>query len=113
MKEIKAFIKPHKLDDVVLSLHRIEGLSGLSVSEIRGFGRGRGRTSPDHEKEEVLGFIEHIKIEIICHDELVERVIKTIEKTAHTGLRGDGKIYVLPVETAVRISTGETGEKAV
>jgi nitrogen regulatory protein P-II 1 len=113
MKEVKAFIKPHKLDDVVLSLHRIEGLSGLSVSAIRGFGRGRGHTSPDHETEEILGFIEHLKIEIICHDELVERVIKTIELTAHTGLRGDGKIYVLPVEDAVRISSGERGESAI
>lgn len=73
----------------------------------------RGSTSPEHQKEEVFGFIDHIKFEIICSDELVEQVVNAIEKNAHTGLRGDGKIYVSPVEDAVRISYGERGEPAI
>lgn len=113
MKQVKAFIKPHKLDAVALALHRVHGVTGLSVSDIKGFGRGRGHQSPKQSEEEIAGFIDHIKIELVCLDAFVEQVVEAIETSAHTGLRGDGKIYVSPIETAVRISTGERGEKAV
>ena len=114
MKEIKAYIKPHKLSDVTLALHHVEGLTGMSVSNVKGFGRGWAKDSPHSVREDLVDYIPHVKIEIICHDELVEAVVETIRQAAHTGLRGDGKIYVLSrVEDAVRISTGERGEAAV
>ena len=114
MKEIKAYIKPHKLSGVTLALHHVEGLTGMSVSEVKGFGRGREKDAPHSVQEELIDYIPHVKIEIVCHDELVEEIIETIRGAAHTGLRGDGKIYVLShVEKAVRISTGERGEAAV
>ena len=107
MKEIKAYIQPHKLDEVAGALHRIEGLSGMSVSDIRGFGRGHKRYAQFQE------FIPHIKLEIICGDDMVEELVQVIQRTAHTGLRGDGKIYVAEIVEAVRISTGESGENAL
>lgn len=113
MKEIKAYIKPHKLTSVTLALQEIEGLSGMSISEVKGFGRGRAKTAPDRITEDFLNFIPRIKIEIVCRDELVEEVVSTIEQHAHTGIRGDGKIFVSEVDAAVRISTGERGESAI
>lgn len=113
MKEIKAYIKPHKLSEVTLALHRVEGLTGMSVTYVRGFGRGRAKNAPHRITEDLVDFIPCVKIELICPDEMVDEIVSVIEKTAHTGLRGDGKIYVSDVETAVRISTGERGEKAV
>lgn len=113
MKEIKAYIKPHKLSAVALALHKVEGLTGMSVVDGRGFGRGRAKDAPDSIIDDLTAYIPHVKIEIICRDELVEEVVSLIEKTAHTGLRGDGKIYVSNVGMAVRISTGERGEVAV
>ncbi len=117
MKEIKAYIKPHKLDAVTIALHKIEGLTGMSVTEIKGFGRGRGKTddSPKKTEGDHLSF-EHksfIKIEIICSDAISGDVVATIKNAAHTGLRGDGKIYVSDVQMAVRIRTSETGDKAI
>ncbi len=113
MKEIKAYIKPHKLSDVTLALRQVEGLSGMSVSDTRGFGRGRAKDAPHTVREDLVDFIPCVKIEIVCSDELVEEVVETILREAHTGLRGDGKIYVAPVEEAVRISTGERGQTAI
>lgn len=113
MKEIKAYIKRHKLSDVTLALHRVKGLTGMSVTDARGFGRGRAEGSPDRITEDLVGFIPCVKLEITCSDDLVEQVIATIQQAAHTGLRGDGKIYVSPVEEAVRISTGQQGQAAV
>ena len=113
MKEIKAYIKQHKLSEVTLALHQVEGLSGMSVLDARGFGRGRAKDSPDRITEELVGFIPCVRLEITCSDDLVDPVIATIQQAAHTGLRGDGKIYVSPVEAAVRISTGEQGEAAI
>ena len=107
MKHIIAFIKKHKLSEVTLALHKIEGLTGASISDVRGFGRGRAKDAPDRVREELLDFLPRIKIEIFCRDDLVEQIISAIERNAHTGLRGDGKIYVSNVEQAVRISTGE------
>ncbi len=104
MKEIKAFIKPHKLDSVIAALRHLSGLTGVSVSDVRGFGRGLGEKS---------GFEPHIRIELASGDELVEEFIGAIQVAAHTGLKGDGKIYITPIEDVVRISTNQRGESAV
>ncbi|HOV86603.1 MAG TPA: P-II family nitrogen regulator [Syntrophobacteraceae bacterium] len=113
MKEIKAYIKPHKLSQVTLALQKIEGLTGMSISNVKGFGRGRAKTVKERITEDFIDYVQHVKIEIVCRDELVDQIVSTIEKEAHTGLRGDGKIYVSEVTAAVRISTGERGEKAI
>ena len=105
MKTIIAFIKPHKLDDVTLALQKLDGLTGMSVSTVHGFGRGKA-------SEDVAAREEHVRIEIVCLDDLIDEAVSTIEQAAHTGLRGDGKIYVYDVESAVRISTGERGDDA-
>ncbi|MCB2184972.1 MAG: P-II family nitrogen regulator [Deltaproteobacteria bacterium] len=109
MKEVKAYIKKHKLDEVERSLRKIEGLTGFSVSEFQGHGAGwRGPG-----QEEAIAYQHGVKLEIICRDDLVDQVVEHIAKAAHTGLKGDGKIYVASIEQAVRISTGERGERAV
>jgi len=112
MKMVIAFIKKNKFDEAMFALHRIEGLTGASSSEVHGF--GRDRSSPSEQKPEIsLDFKPHIRLEIACHSELVEQVIATIQKAAHTGLQGDGKIYVLPLDESIRIRSGERGESAV
>ncbi len=112
MKMITAFIKQNKFDDVLLALHGIEGLTGVSASNVRGFGRDRNRD--DREDAEIsMDVSPHIRLDVACHTALVERILSSIEQAAQTGLRGDGKIYVLPLEQAVRISSGERGEDAV
>lgn len=108
MKEIKAYIAKHKLEPVTRALHKVEGLTGVTVIECGGYGRGLVTAA-----EPELGFHPGFKLEVICRDDLVDNVITTIEKAAHTGLKSDGKIYVAPIEQAVRISTGERGEGAV
>ena len=109
MKEIKAYIQKHKLDNVIRALHRIEGLTGLTVTDFYGYGIGWART----KAPEQIDFQKGVKLEIICRDNLADEVIAALEKAAHTGLKGDGKIYLSTVEQAVRISTGERGEGAV
>jgi nitrogen regulatory protein PII len=111
MKEIKAYIKQHKLDDVLWALHRIEGLSGVSVVAARGC--GRGWRHPDADPGDLVSERLAMKLEVFCRDGLMEEVVAAIEKAAHTGLKGDGKIYVVNVEQAVRISSGERGSAAV
>ncbi len=113
MKEIKAYIKPHKLSPVTLALHKIPDLSGMSIIDAKGFGRSRAQNYPEKGILGLKDYVPHVKIEVVCTDDLVDTVIETIEKAAYTGLRGDGKIYVSPVENAVRIETGERGEDAV
>lgn len=110
MKYIIAYIKPHKLDAVTTALHTIEGLTGMSVIDVKGFGRGRG--NPTRE-EQLYDFVPHKKLELFCLDELANEIISTIQTNAHTGLRGDGKIYVSEVLNAVRISSDQRGEKAI
>ena len=105
MKKIEAFIKSHRLDEVELTLQETEGITGLTVTEAHGFGRGR----PDGNRS----LRDNAKIEVFCIDKMAEATVSAIEKAAHTGLRSDGKIYVIPVEEAVRISTGERGPEAV
>jgi nitrogen regulatory protein PII len=109
MKEIKAYIKKHKLDSVLRNLRKIQGLTGLSIIDSCGFGIGWG----DSGEQTVNECRPGVKLEIFCRDDLVAEVLKTIETTAHTGLKGDGKIYVSNIEQAVRISTGESGEGAI
>jgi len=111
MKHIIAYIKPHKLSEVTLALRKVEGLTGMTVLEVKGFGRGRKVNIP--LEEQLYDFVPHIKIEIFCLDNLLDEIVNVIEKTAHTGLRGDGKIYICSTHEAIRISTGERGEAAV
>ena len=113
MKKIEAYIKSHRLNEVIEQLHQIEGLTGVSVYEIKGFGRTRGKDEPVRIVDNTINWIPHVKIEIICTEALQEKIIETIQSAAHTGLRADGKIYISPVEDAIRISNGERGEKAV
>ncbi len=112
MKKIEAIIKPFKLDDVVEALSEI-GVEGVSVTEIRGFGRQKGRTEIYKGAEYVIDFLPKIKLEIIVPDSLSEKVVETIQQTARTGKIGDGKIFVIDVESAIRIRTGEKNEEAV
>ena len=113
MKKIEAYIKTHRHDEVVERLHEINGLTGVSIHEIKGFGRSRGHDATVHIVDTTVNWVPHVKLEVFCSDTLVEQVITAILEGAHTGLRGDGKIYVLPVEEAVRISTRERGEAAI
>ena len=112
MKKIEAIIKPFKLDDVVEALSEI-GIEGLSVTEIRGFGRQKGRSEIYKGAEYVVDFIPKVKIELVVPAAAVDDAIEAIRKSAHTGKIGDGKIFVLPVESAVRIRTGEKNEDAI
>jgi nitrogen regulatory protein PII len=109
MKEIKAYIKKHKLADVIRALRKIKGLTGMSVMDNCGYGIGWGGAIG----EEQIDCRPGVKVEIVCRADLAEAVVATIKKAAHTGLKGDGKIYVGNIEQAVRISTGERGEGAV
>jgi nitrogen regulatory protein P-II 1 len=113
MKQIIAYIKPHMLSKVVMTLHNLEGLTGLSVTKVQGFGRSRAKGAPHRIVEDLVDYAPHVKIDIFCRDELTDKVVSIIQENAHTGLRGDGKIYVVDVLTAIRISTGESGEAAV
>ena len=112
MKLIKAIIKPFKLDDVRESLSEI-GVTGITVSEVKGFGRQKGHTELYRGAEYVVDFLPKVKIETVVEDGTEEKVIDAISKAASTGKIGDGKIFVMNVEQAVRIRTGETGDEAL
>lgn len=112
MKKIEAIIKPFKLDDVVEALSEI-GVEGVSVSEIRGFGRQKGRTEIYKGAEYVVDFLPKTKIEVIVNDALVDQAVEAIVNSARTGKIGDGKIFVSDIERAVRIRTGEKDESAI
>ncbi len=112
VKKIEAYIKPFKLDDVKAALMEL-GVRGMSVSEIRGFGRQKGHTELYRGSEYKVDFLPKTKMEIVVSDEMVEQVIEVIRKVARTGQVGDGKIFVLAVEDAVRIRTGESGDGAL
>ncbi|MEJ2683396.1 MAG: P-II family nitrogen regulator [Candidatus Sulfobium sp.] len=112
MKKIEAIVKPFKLDEVKDALNEI-GIQGMTVTEVKGFGRQKGHTELYRGAEYVVDFIPKIKIEIVISDSLAEKVVSTIETVAKTGKIGDGKIFVYPVDEAVRIRTGERGEAAV
>ncbi len=112
MKKIDAVIKPFKLDEVREALSEI-GVTGLTVTEVKGFGRQKGHTELYRGAEYVVDFLPKIKIELVVADNMVETAMEAIIKAAHTGKIGDGKIFVTSVEQVVRIRTGETGESAV
>ncbi|HLE41995.1 MAG TPA: P-II family nitrogen regulator [Nitrospirota bacterium] len=112
MKKIEAVIKPFKLDEVKDALNAI-GIQGITVTEVKGFGRQKGHTELYRGAEYVVDFLPKVKIEIIVADNLVTKIIETIETTAKTGRIGDGKIFVTPVEEVIRIRTGERGEAAI
>jgi nitrogen regulatory protein P-II 1 len=112
MKKIEAVIKPFKLDEVREALSEI-GISGLTVTEVKGFGRQKGHTELYRGAEYVVDFLPKIKIEIVVNEEQVDPAIEAIIKAARTGKIGDGKIFVTPVEQVVRIRTGETNEAAI
>ena len=112
MKKVEAIIKPFKLDEVKEALSAI-GVQGLTVSEIKGFGRQKGHTELYRGAEYVVDFLPKVKLEIIAADDKVADVIGAIEKAAKTGRIGDGKIFVLPIEEVIRIRTGERGTDAI
>ena len=112
MKKVEAVIKPFKLDEVKEALNEI-GVQGITVSEVKGFGRQKGHTELYRGAEYVVDFIPKIKLEIIVSDTILPQVVEAIEKSAKTGRIGDGKIFVTPVEAVVRIRTGETGDDAI
>ena len=112
MKLVTAIIKPFKLDEVREALSAI-GVQGITVTEVKGFGRQKGHTELYRGAEYVVDFLPKVKIEAAVNDNLVDRVIEAVEKAASTGKIGDGKIFVTPVERVVRIRTGEEGDEAV
>ena len=112
MKKIEAIIKPFKLDDVREALSDI-GVNGLTVTEVKGFGRQKGHTELYRGAEYVVDFLPKIKLELVVADAVVETAVDAIIKPAHTGKIGDGKIFVSSVDQVIRIRTGETGESAV
>ncbi len=112
MKKVEAIIKPFKLDDVKEGLSQL-GVRGLTVTEVKGFGRQRGHREIYRGAEYQIDFVAKTKIEVVMEASLVPEAVKVIQERAHTGEIGDGKIFVLPVEDAIRIRTGETGKDAI
>jgi len=112
MKKIEAIIKPFKLDEVREALSEL-GVTGLTVTEVKGFGRQKGHTELYRGAEYVVDFLPKVKVEVVLQDALVERAIEAIIKAGRTGKIGDGKIFVTPIDQVIRIRTGESGESAV
>lgn len=112
MKKIEAVIKPFKLDEVREALSEV-GITGLTVTEVKGFGRQKGHTELYRGAEYVVDFLPKIKVEIVLSDDVIDQAVEAIIKAARTGKIGDGKIFVSPIEQVVRIRTGETGDEAV
>ena len=112
MKKIEAIVKPFKLDDIKEALQRLD-IKGMTITEVKGFGRQKGHTEIYRGAEYIIDFIPKVKLELILDDAQVPQVLKTIQDAARTGKIGDGKIFVLPVEEVIRIRTGETGLAAI
>ena len=112
MQKVEAIIKPFRLDEVKESLNGI-GIQGITVSEVKGFGRQKGHTELYRGAEYVVDFLPKIKVEIVVTDDMVGKVVEAVQTAANTGRIGDGKIFVLPVLDAVRIRTGDRGEDAI
>ena len=116
MKMITAMVQPFMLAKVTHALEELEGFPGMTVTDVRGFGREKSEHhggAPHRVIEDFVEYVKKARIEIVARDEMVERIVKTITRAAHTGRGGDGKVFVWPVERAVRIQTGETDERAV
>ncbi len=112
MKKIEAIIKPFKLDDVKDGLNEI-GIQGMTISEVKGYGRQKGHKEIYRGAEYIVDFIPKIKIEVIVASALVDKVVEKIRVSANTGKLGDGKIFIIPVEQVIRVRTGERGEDAI
>jgi len=112
MKKIEAIIKPFKMEDVKEALAEV-GIEGMTVSEVKGFGRQKGHTEIYRGSEYTVDFLPKVKFEIVVSDGMVDKAVKAISESAKTGKIGDGKIFVLPIENAIRIRTEETGENAI
>jgi nitrogen regulatory protein P-II 1 len=112
MKKIEAIIKPFKLDDVKEALHDV-GVSGITVTEAKGFGRQKGHTELYRGAEYVVDFLPKVKLEVVVDDAVAPRVVEAIAQAAQTGRIGDGKVFVIPVESALRIRTGEKDSDAI
>ena len=112
MKKIEAIIKPFKLDDVKDALHEV-GVSGITVTEVKGFGRQKGHTELYRGAEYVIDFLPKVKIEVVVEDMLLDRAVEAIQRSAHTGRIGDGKIFIAAIDEVIRIRTGETGAQAI
>ena len=112
MKKVEAIIKPFKLDEIKEALHDI-GLQGITVLEAKGFGRQKGHTELYRRAEYVVDFLPKVKIELIIEDQQLDSAIEAIQKAAHTGRIGDGKIFISQIEDAIRIRTGERGAEAI
>ncbi|MBP1752378.1 MAG: nitrogen regulatory protein [Geobacteraceae bacterium] len=113
MKEIKAIIRPFKLLEVTEALQKIEGLPGVTISEIKGFGKGSAKNSIDKIVYEMVELIPRIKLEVVVADEMVDEVVNVIQKYSHTGNTGDGKIFVSTVDDIIKIRTNERGKDAI
>jgi nitrogen regulatory protein P-II 1 len=113
MQEIKAIIRPFKLDEVITALHKIEGLPGVTISDIRGFGKSKAKDVTDAFQEGLHHYVKMVKLELVVHNDIVDKVVDTILQIAHTGNPGDGKIFVTDVKETVKIRTNERGEKAI
>ena len=112
MKKIEAIIKPFKLDEVKEALHEV-GLQGITVLEAKGFGRQKGHTELYRGAEYVVDFLPKVKLEIVVEDEMLDRAVEAIQNAAHTGRIGDGKIFIVPIQDAIRVRTGERGHEAI
>jgi nitrogen regulatory protein P-II 1 len=112
MKKIEAIIKPFKLDEVKEALHEV-GLQGITVLEAKGFGRQKGHTELYRGAEYVVDFLPKVKLEIVVEDDMLDRAVEAIQNAAHTGRIGDGKIFIVPIEDAIRVRTGERGREAI
>jgi len=112
MKKVEAIIKPFKLEEVKEALNAL-GIQGMTVSEVKGFGRQKGHTELYRGAEYIVDFLPKVKIEVVVKDEILEKVLEAVSEAAKTGRIGDGKIFVIPVEDTIRIRTGETGEEAI
>ena len=112
MKKIEAIIKPFKLDEVKEALHEV-GLQGITVVEAKGFGRQKGHTELYRGAEYVVDFLPKVKLEIVVEDEMLDRAVEAIQNAAHTGRIGDGKIFIVPIDDAIRVRTGERGREAI
>lgn len=113
MKLVQAYLQPHKLSNVAIELHRIAGVGGMTVYDVRGWGRGRHEAADEKAGQYAGDFEKHVKMEIACADAVADEIVKTIQTAAHTGLRGDGLIVVVPIEDAMRIGTGTRGDEVI
>ncbi len=113
MKEIKAIIRPFKALDVVLELQSLEGFPGLTISDVRGFGKSKARNAREKVIDGPVAYVHKVRLEIVVPDEMVDTVVQIIQMKAHTGNLGDGKIFIFPVEEVIKIRTNEKGIEAV